>query len=574
MRRILMSLLICSALVSLAATPSQSDFIPLSSQFYSEFDTLMTAIGKEVNMTRPYTYGEAGRMVDSIDPYSLKPAEKRIYDYLQEETEVLASDEKVFTFDAFMTIQPEIYLHSNPEIFRDPIEETEDQKLIYTYQNRDKYMLWDREKPHLLDADLSLSVKDRVTLLFRVPVTNTVHTGVPSGSRIFMTNIPFLASPLDLTADVIQDFSMNFPYRAYISIADSWYSIQIGREQLNYGAGITGNFVIDSSLPYHNALSLSFFSETFKYTFLLSFFPHPSQYIVTDSAQDGNMHDTDLVFDQNKNAFTGTKMFMSHRFDWTMGNGRHRMAITEGIMYQNDKGFLDLQILNPMMFFHNMYIAGNSNSILQVEWDMVLAKGIKQHLALAIDDFNIPFEGEDGSKPRPNAVGLQYGINTSHALGDGFIEGEAEVTYISPYFYLRDGKLASDYPLDFVVAIRNQRSGEGVYDLYSIGYPNGGDQTIAHIAISYKVPFSYSAKLTGEYRMFGKNNLMTKYDSEESENAVMSHMLTIRGEGSYFIMENLEIMAGLEGRMIFAFDNIKDNFCSDVLFSIGMKYTL
>ena len=555
------------------AVPSQSDFIPLSSPFYREFDTLMTSIGKQADMTRPYTYGEAGMYVDAIDSTLLSAPEKRIYDYLQEATETVGESGNVFSFDSSMTVQPEMYLHYNTDVFRDPILRNPDNSLEYSYSNTDKYMLWDREQPHFLDADLSLSVKDRVTLLFRVPVTNTVHTGTPAGSRVWMTNIPFLASPLDMSVDVFQDFSMNFPYRAYISIADSWYSIQLGREQLQYGSGITGNFTIDGSLPYHNALSLSFFSNTFKYTFLLSFFPHPSQYIGL-TGEESNMHDTDLVFDQNTNAFTGTKMFMSHRFDWTMGNGRHRMAVTEGIMYQNDKGFLDLQVLNPMMFFHNMYIAGNSNSILQIEWDMALTKGVRQHLAVAIDDFNIPFEGADGSKPRPNAIGVQYGLTTSHPVGEGFIESEAELTYMSPFFYLRDGKIASDYPLDFVVAIRNQRSGEGVYDLYSIGYPNGGDQTVLHLDLSYRVPFEYSAKMQAEYRLFGKNNLMTVYDSDPEKDTVFSHMLSLKASGGYFIRKDMEAMGSIEGRMIFDYNNRKGDFRHDVRFSLGLRYTM
>ena len=565
-----------AAVPLICAAPSQSDFLPLSSQFYREFDTLMTMLGREVNMTRPYTYGEAAGFVRAIDRDSLSSAEIVLYDYLAEET-AAAEDSKTVSFDARMTLQPEMYLHYNTGTFSDPIERTEDNKLIYSYANTDKYMLWNKDEPPLFEADLALSFKDTVTLFFRAPVTNTVHTGVPKGTSVWMTNIPILAAPVDTSLDSFQDFSMNFPKRAYMSIAGDWYSVQIGREQLNYGSGITGGFTIDGSLPYHNALSLSFFSDTFKYTFLLSFFPHPSQYMADPSAViNGNMHETDLMFDQNTNAFTGTKMFMSHRFDWTMGNGRHRMAVTEGIMYQSDDGILDLQILNPMMFFHNMYIAGNSNSILQVEWDMALTKGLRQHLAIAIDDFSIPFEGEDGSKPRPNAIGVQYGLTSAHELGDGIIESEAEITYMSPYLYLRDGKKASDnpYPLDFVVAIRNQRSGEGVYDLYSIGYPNGGDQMIAHLGVTYRVPFSYCAGLAAEYRLFGKNNLMTIYDSEENEDMVLSHMLTISAEGGYSFMPELELYGAIEGRMVFNYGNEKDRFEHDVLFTLGMKYLI
>ena len=531
-------------------------------------------------MTRPYTYGEAGLYLDSLSSYAMSAPEKRIYDRL---TAMIEGDEgdDVFSFDYSMKLQPEIYIHGNTG-FSDRVdfmnlENAAQTGIEYGYQNSDKYLTWDRDKPHFLDLDLALSVKDRVTLLFRLPVTNTVHTGTPSGSKVFMTNIPFLSSLSDFSAKNFQDFSMNFPYRAYLSAADSWYSVLIGRERFNYGAGRTGNFIVDGSLPYHNALSVSFFSPTFKYTFLLSFFPHPSQYIEKDA--DGNIiingseYATDLIFDQNKNAFTGIKMFMSHRFDWTMDNGRHRMAVTEGIIYQNDSGMIDLQILNPMMFFHNLYIAGNANSFLQIEWDMAILKGLSQHLAIAIDDFNIPFEDSDGSDPRPNAIGIQYGLDTSHAIGKGFLESSVEFTYMSPYFYLRDGKSASSYPLDFVVAIRNQRSAYGIYDLYTLGYPGGGDQTAVMLSISYREPFLYKAGFSAEYRLYGSKNLMTVY-AEGDDSKPYTHSIKLEAEGDYYILDNLSISSALTALIFLNYNNEEGRTESDVQFRLSMSYTL
>lgn len=543
------------------ALPSQSDFIPLQSSFYSDLDTLLVTTGENVNMTRPYTYGEAGSIVDSLGKSVDSEAEEILYRKLQKDTETAEGSDDAFNFSLAGELAAQSYIHYNTEVFRDPIKRDSEGKLVYKYQNSDKYGLWDREKPHFLDLGLSLTAMDRVTLLFTLPFTNTVHTGTPSGSRVWMTNIPIFSSLLDTTADSFQDVSMNFPYRAYISIADDWYSVQLGRERLNYGSGITGSMVISDALPYHNSFSFSLFSSSLKYSFLLSFFPYPDQYLSDD-----------LVFNQNSNAFTGIKFFMVHRFDWTMDSGRHRFAVSEGIMYQNDKGIVDLQVLNPMMFFHNMYIAGNSNSILLLEWDAAITDGLRQQLALAIDDFNIPFESEDGSERRPNAIGIQYGLRTSHSLGQGFLESAFELVYMSPYFYLRDGKEASDYPLDFVVAIRNQRSGEGVYDLYTIGYPNGGDQFIAHIDLSYTVPLSWSVAFGAEYRLYGQNNLMTKYNSKADPDKVNSHQVILEAGTEVFLTQRLSLNAGLEATMIFNFDNDKGRFEHDCLFTIGCSY--
>ena len=578
MRRSLCILLLAISMLPAMAAHSASAFIPLDSPFYDDFDTLMIAEGLQPSRTRPYTYGEAALYLEALEGRELAAEEQLLYRRL---CDMAGTDngDGIISFGMDLMLQPEIYVHTNTG-FADRVgflneKKTEETLSEYGYENSDKYMLWDRERPHFLDLDLALSFADRVTLLFRFPVTNTVHTGVPSGSRNVMTNLPFLASPSDFSTDSFQDFSMNFPYRAHISIADSWYSILIGRERLEYGAGATGNFIIDSSLPYHNALSVSFFTPSFKYTFLLSFFPHPSQYLgeTVKVSEDGTQYITDLVFDQNTNAFTGTKLFMSHRFEWTMNSGRHRFAITEGIIYQNDKGFVDLQVLNPMMFFHNMYIAGNANSMIQGEWDVSLAKGVSQHIAFAVDDLNIPFEQNDGSEKRPSAIGLQYGIDTSHSIGSGFLESRTEITYMSPYFYLRDGKDAESYPLDFVIAIRNQRSGYGIYDLYTIGYPNGGDQWIAHLSLSYRVPQRYKAAISTEYRAYGRNNLMTVYMKGDASKP-LTHSVKVTISGEYHINSSMKVGAGIEDIVFFNFGNEPGKIENDLRFRLSFRYTL
>ena len=564
---------------NLAAIPSKSSFLPLDSPFYEEFDTLLSTIGIQSNKTRPYTYAEAEMYLNRIDTSDFTEIEMSLYEDLRNMVKT-EEGKKTVSFDKELSLQPELYIHTNLD-FKDRVDflNGDFANAEYKYDNTDKFLTWDRDKPHFLDLDLSLTFADRVSLLFRFPITNTVHTGIPSGSRYVMSNIPFLASFSDFSNHSFQDFSMNFPYRAHMSIADSWYSILIGRERFEYGAGKTGNFIIDESLPYHNALSISFFSETFKYNFLLSFFPHPSQYITSDNSgkintsEDGTEYDTDLIFNQNENAFTGIKMFMAHRFDWTIREGKSRLAITEGIMYQNDEGFLDLQVLNPMMFFHNMYIAGNSNSILQVEFDTTLVKGVNQHLAIAVDDYNIPFEDTDGSEQRPNAIGLQLGINTSHGIGNGFLSSNVELTYMSPYFYLRDGKDESSYPLDFVIAIRNQRSAAGVYDLYSIGYPNGGDQTIIYTDISYWVPNIYKVQLSAEYRLFGRNNVMTVYMHGDSSSP-LTHMLKLSLCGEYKITKNMKIKTTIQDAMYFNYGNEKGRNENDLSFTVSYSYRI
>ena len=568
--RTILAILLISIPTVLFSSPSKSMVLPLDSPYYDLFDILSSSVGYQVNKTRPYTYGEAEMYLSLFESAELSDVEKSLYSELKEMVRTEES-EKTASFDFEGVMHPEIYIHTNLD-FKDRVDFLNGgfNDAIYSYENNDKFMTWDRDKPHFMDMDLSLSFKNTLTLLFRLPITNTVHTGIPSGSRYLMTNIPFLASPIDLSGNNFQDFSMNFPYRAHMSISGSWYSIILGRERFNFGSGVSGNFTVDGALPYHNALSLSLFTERFKYNFLISFFPHPSQYIDLENSAEKSEYVTDLIFDQNENAFTGIKMFMSHRFEWITKNNKNRFAITEGIMYQSDEGILDLQVLNPMMFFHNMYIAGNSNSILQFEIDRTLLKGFNLHFSLAVDDFNIPFEDTDGSEKRPNAIALQYGLRTPHAIGRGFLSSNIELTYMSPYFYIRDGKEGS-YPLDFIVAIRNQRSAAGIYDLYTIGYPSGGDQSIILLDISYKEIGLYEIGGGAEYRIFGRNNLMTVY-MKGDEDGPYTHMLKLSLFSKYEINSNMSVGARAADVMYFNYGNEKGRFEND--FSVTLSYTV
>lgn len=564
----------------LAAAPASSAFIPLDSTFYEDYDLLMASIGRQPNRSRPFSYGEARVYLSQIDDTVLSDAQEALYGGLLDQAGVEEDETISFVVDGH--ISPAIYIHTDTEHFRDRVDFLNSDATMgggspeYHYENVDKFLLWDREREHFADIDLTLSFADSVSLVFRLPIANTVHTGVPTSSRILMTNIPFLASVTDLDVNVFQDFSMNFPYRAGISFGNDWFNLTIGRERFSYGSGMVGDFVIDEALPYHNALSLSFFTQTFKYNFLISFFPHPSQYILTDAdgdvlySEDGQSYQNSLIFDQNSDAFTGIKFFMAHRFEWTMAEGRHRFAITEGIMYQNDKGIVDLQVLNPMMLFHNMYIAGNSNSILQAEWDSSFDYGIGQHIAIAVDDLAIPFEETDGSQTRPNAIGMQYGITYTSQLGPGFLANGLDLTYMSPYFYLRDGKDPGAYPLDFVVAIRNQRSAFGVYDLYTIGFPGGGDQAVIAFNSAYSMPGIFDVGLDVEYSIHGPNNLMTVYGKGDGDKP-NTHSLTVTLSASYDITPSVRIETSLADRYITNYDNSSHEPVNDIAFDMTLS---
>ncbi|MFA7560372.1 MAG: hypothetical protein WCY61_06605, partial [Sphaerochaeta sp.] len=111
---------------------------------------------------------------------------------------------------------------------------------------------------------------------------------------------------------------MAVPYRAFGSLGGEHFSFQIGREQLSWGAGKTGNFMVGDHLKYHNTARFTAYSDSFKYTLLTSFFPYPADYY------------TKRVQTQ-EDPVQGLNMFLAHRIEWNLFQKKVGMALSEAI---------------------------------------------------------------------------------------------------------------------------------------------------------------------------------------------------------------------------------------------------
>ncbi len=579
----LTALILCLILaMPLEAASRGSEFIDLDSGFYEDFDTLASSLGMVVSRTRPYTKAEALPYLEEMGRRPMDQGQHVLYEHLVEEVD-LQSGDGVFSFNFSGTLNPQAYAHSDRSFSDQAIEYTRDPEsgeLIvaqgsYSYSPFNLYSSWPgMEVKDFVDIDLAINVMDNITLFFQLPVTNVRHTKTAFGSRYFMTNIPMLANPLSFQ---YEDFNMNFPYRAHLSAGDSWWSLLIGRDKFDYGGGISGNLAVDKHLEYHNALSLSFFSKTFKYTFFLSFLPHPSQYIVLDDSTDSS-YGYDLAYDQGQDAFTGTKVYVSHRFEWTSRTQKSRIALSESVMYQDDGG-LDFQFLNPMLFLHNLYTAGNANSLLSLEWEYAFTEGVVQNISLLIDDLNVPGEKEsDGDNTKPSALGFQYNIRTSHPVGPGIITSSAEVTLTtdSLYLYLREdaGKDIPDtYPIDFTAAIRNMRTGTGVYDVTFLGYPYGGGVINALVGLGWHVPGAYSLEWSFNYIMRRNITPFTRIrGSQAGDNPVMHSFITTLS-ADWHITKDLTLSPSLTYIHVLNYAHAPGDKRGDVQLAVGASYS-
>ncbi len=562
--------------------------IKLSDYFYEELDLLFLSLGKTVSRTRPYSANEAILYLKAIENDAMTDNQRRVYEKLLSQV-ALDSNESVFNFSTRGTINPEVYYHTNTA-FRDSITYESNGKPSDEYTA--KYSAFDNElanslrRSKFMTIGLDLMIKSTGAVHFELPIENTVHTLKAFGSTNFMNNIPMVSS---FTALDYEDFNFNFPYRAFISVGGEWWNMQLGRDQYDHGSGVSGNFVVDSHVPYHNALNLSVFTPRLKVDFLASFFPYPDQYEMPSASTDKTIG-LDRYFDQNKDAYTGIKMLLDHRLEWIDSSRKSRLAVEEAIIYQSSKGILDLQVLNPVMFFHNLYIAGNANSILSLEWDYMFTKGLEQSIAIVIDDMNIPGErkhaSEDGDEAKPDALGLQLGLKSAASLSNGFLKGTIEATFTSPALYLRDGN--DGYTLNYVVAIRNQRSNHGVYDLTYLGYPYGCNNFNVLLSLEYLSIDRWSVGAELMFNAKGPVNAASRYSKKDSSGKISypfikyqdlisdetQYTLRTTVGGSYSLNENLDIYSSMSFYNVWHMDNNPSaDFAFDFELMTGLKYT-
>jgi hypothetical protein len=128
--------------------------------------------------------------------------------------------------------------------------------------------------------------------------------------------------------------------------------------------------MVSDNLPYQQMGRFTTYFDTFKYTLLASFFTHPK--INDYPLPNAGANQQDLLAD-------GIKLFLAHRVEVKLLQQRLSLAVGESMMYQSATGSIDLRFLNPVGFYHNQYIRGNSNSMLSVEADYTIGRGY-QHL--------------------------------------------------------------------------------------------------------------------------------------------------------------------------------------------------
>ncbi|MBR4426747.1 MAG: hypothetical protein IKS77_03520 [Spirochaetales bacterium] len=611
MRKILLILLISTVLAfTFAAVPQK--IYPVDSPEYQAIRDLYLATGHAMpSSSGPWSAAELSSMLDRISTSEIPAFLVESYNAVKTElSKGLSENPDLMSLKLSASTNLELYAHTNTDgQTRTDINDVTEKS--FTGRENWSYDLV-HTKP-ILELDLEFDVKDHFYFFLAAEARGCTHGGIgyerEIGNSSFGTNIPGLQN-IPLNGDFALNMDANWPYRAFASFGSSAWNVQIGRDRLSWGLGKTGNLGISDNMPYHDMVRFAAFSEKFKYTFLISSFPHKINFY-------GPYKGSDNKGEPNTDSIQGIYLYLAHRFEGRVLKDKLAFSVTEAIMYASEDATIDPRIFNPAIVFHNFYNASNANSTMVFELDWSPMKSLNVYGQFHMDDFAIP-GGENGGSPTnhgfPNALGYLAGARYAMPAWGGLLQFNLEGAYINPYTYLRynkaPGTASTDtYGLDYIVANRTYITGTGsgdclVYDEYFLGYQYGNDSAVANLNVEWKLPGKLTVSANAFFMAHGTHDKWTQWgeiggsgqeqwnqasvapttthetnnyrydDTELSKRNAVCYTLDIGAYCQYNLSENLKVYGQADFIQIWNSMNRSGVNENDTQFVAGLKYSL
>ncbi|MDC7243106.1 MAG: hypothetical protein PQJ44_04020 [Sphaerochaetaceae bacterium] len=435
------------------------------------------------SMSAPYSVAELELMLQQIDSNKLDTLGRETYNYVRNKLDyyTFEVDEGV-AIDMPIDINIETYSHTN----------TTD------YIERDTWVRGWSEQENLLDLNLSVYANSLLYGISDFSFGAARVTEIPFGSSNFQTNIVGLTN-LSFETDI----ETNMPQRAFVLFGGPYWNLQIGRDNIDWGAGLSGNLFISDNLKYQDYFKFTTFGSKYKYTYLASFFPHQLNYVETD----GFVLNTSQL-----DELQGFSMFVAHKMEGRALNNRLGWALSEGLMYASEDSTIDFRAFNPMLSYHSLFEKANCNSILSLDFDFTFSNRTNLYTQIVIDDLVFGLTESTDSSYSPNAYGIILGIKRDFSTDNISLLSTFEVAYTSPYLYLRDKGdtnpsediVQEGYGINFIVATRefsNTYSNSGIiWDKQFLGYKFGGDALVINFNNRYGF---HKNKIIVETNLFG-----------------------------------------------------------------------
>ena len=512
MKKLIIVLTLCLVATTLCFATQESDnyqkIYSVDDTIWQKISDLYVLTGRSLpSTTGPYSGAELKAMMEKVDVDTLSDYQKQLYDNIMN---ILDSDAAEPVFKAQLEVDAEAYINSNTT--------------SKYFQTRDNWVRgWADQNQFLnINTEEHIGVNFYGFFDFSIGVAKDWKSGSDTsrkfGDSVLWTNIPFVL------ANDMKQLDFNFPLRAFVSAGGENWTFTIGRDKLNWGNGKTGNFVIGDHIKYHNAAHFTAYENTFKYTFLISAFPHPQMYYKQND--DGSMTmSLNGVGNGQSDYMNGISAFIAHRLEWNILDNLS-FTLTEGVMYMSKDNKIDLIAFAPAMMYHNNYTRSNTNSILAFEADWTIIKGLNLYGQVVIDESVLPGENNPATTTElaePNGLGYLLGITYITELANGTLTLNAEGAYTTPYLYLRDGDQQSGesgrmqtkgrYGINYVVALREMSDCGGTenYNLDFLGYKYGGDAIVAYLSAEYKTLDKWNAGLSLFYMIHGTHDKYTAW---------------------------------------------------------------
>ena len=445
--------------------------IPMESAVYDAMDTLYLLEGKALpSTTRPWTVAETEKILAKVDKGTSPELYAIIEDAVSEKPRIDVDGFFGMTFSGSVSVTG--YAHTETA-FR------------YPFNSMTNYMFKTDTDTPTFSASWETWPGEHFYSYVRYQVKNDFNADAFS-SYHFNFDVACL-TPEGFTSDLDQ----REPSRAFVVAGGEGWNIVIGRDRLSMGTGASGSLVLSDTFPYHNVLRFTAYGSRFKYSFVMSFLPH--------------------MKDDTK----GILYYMTHRLECRFLSDTLYLAVNESIMYKNDNGLLDVRYVNPVMFFHNYFIDGLANSIVDLEAGWSFAGGWNMYFQFALDQFNTPFEKKDGDPYNPLAFGAMLGLKRVMQAGSGYLTLNAEAVYTMPYLYLRATNIPEgrhkqdpeDPGLGYIGLFRGQR--------FFVGYSYGNDAVVFDLKAEYDVPSDWKAGAEVLFMLNGEKDINSLFDRDD-----------------------------------------------------------
>lgn len=555
---------------------------------FSRIQTLYRMNGKALpSSSGPWSGSELMDMLARLDTSIMSKEQLKWYEDIKAE---LAEDAEGSSFDFGVLVNLEANYHTNTDA---------------AFQSRDNWIRDFNKSPSMLNLLFENHVRENFYGYFEFNLGVAMHfqnngTVADFGANNLSSNI------LMLTGNDIKQMDFNAPKRAFVAAGGEGWIFQFGRDRLSWGNGTTGNMVLGNQIQYHNMVRFATWSDNFKYTFLISGFPHPQNYY------DGTCVQTNGYNQGQSTYLNGISAFIAHRLEWRIAD-RVGIALTEGVIYMSKDNKIDLMAFSPSMLYHNNYTRALTNSILGLEVDWAITKGLNLYAQLAIDEAVLPGEPVPGNissgNAEPGAKGILAGLTYSNIIKGGLFSVNVEGAFTDPYLYLRDGDMQSgtepreqskgQYGINYVVAVREMIGAGGTeyYDEQFLGYKFGGDAIVANLNASYDHG-SWNASINAFGMIHGTHDRWTVWtrvnkvegdnvstpttnhqtknqkfsDSEIAARNAAMKVIVLGASGSYNFPYGFSVFGQVDGIGIFDFGNVEGSRRKDFQFTLGLRY--